>query len=212
MRSVPLVKLFVGGSWMLFCTHHCEARPRAHRKLRLAPEGQGFEGQFIVKVRPGVYNDDDGHESRPLRRGDASYDNLRLLALGLEHAVEKRTFAVGEHLRGFTVSNLVHDDDFDRLLNHENVLLVEQDQRVHTYGRVKQYDAPWNLDRLDQPDAALDDLFEYEFTGAGVKVFVVDTGIRANHEDFSGRVTCGFDAWDEDCEDEDGHGTHMAGT
>jgi len=204
-----LVQLLFVGSWMLFGIH-CEARPRAHRKLRLAPEGQGFEGQFIVQVRPASYDDD-----KSLRRGDASYDDddtLRLIARNLEHAVVKRTFAVGEHVRGFTVSNLVHDDDFDRLLNHDNVVLVEQDQRVHAYGRVEQYDPPWGLDRLDQPNAALDDLFEYEFTGAGVKVFVVDTGVLANHEDFSGRVTCGFDAWDGSCEDKDGHGTHMAGT
>lgn len=47
-----------------------------------------------------------------------------------------------------------------------------------------------------------------------VKVAVIDTGIDAAHPDFSGRVEAGRDFinQDDDPADDDGHGTHCAGT
>jgi aqualysin 1 len=77
-----------------------------------------------------------------------------------------------------------------------------------------QSSAVWNLDRLDQRALPLDTTFSYGVTGAGVTVYVVDTGIRSTHAEFGGRVRPGFtvftDAYGtEDCH---GHGTHVAGT
>lgn len=46
-----------------------------------------------------------------------------------------------------------------------------------------------------------------------MRVFVVDSGIRSTHRDFGGRVTCGMSVFPgSDCEDGQGHGTHVAGT
>lgn len=45
----------------------------------------------------------------------------------------------------------------------------------------------WYLDRIDQPSSsapAYDGQFNYCTTGAGVRVYVVDTGIRAAHQEF----------------------------
>jgi subtilisin family serine protease len=70
----------------------------------------------------------------------------------------------------------------------------------------------WGLDRIDQREAELNDTYNYTLTGAGVSVYVFDSGINSSHEEFSGRIEPGFnvinDAYGtEDCS---GHGTHTA--
>jgi subtilisin family serine protease len=72
----------------------------------------------------------------------------------------------------------------------------------------------YGLDRIDQRALPLSGSFTYTATGAGVKAYVVDTGILLGHQDFGGRAVTGFDAVTSggtanDC---NGHGTHVAGT
>lgn len=79
--------------------------------------------------------------------------------------------------------------------------------------------APWHLDRINQRSAPLDGNAEFgSLTGAGVVVYVVDSGVRGTHEQFSGRVKAGTDpvsdsgssVVDPASTDCDGHGTHVA--
>lgn len=55
-----------------------------------------------------------------------------------------------------------------------------------------------------------------EYTGRGVKAYVLDSGILSRHNDFDGsRVECVqnfLEASDSACDDDTGHGTHVAGT
>jgi subtilisin family serine protease len=50
------------------------------------------------------------------------------------------------------------------------------------------------------------------FTGSGVSVAVLDTGIQADHEAFAGRQIVQKDFTGEGDGDQNGHGTHCAGT
>ena len=72
----------------------------------------------------------------------------------------------------------------------------------------------WNLDRLDQRTLPLDNsALSHDGGGAGVTIYVVDSGIRTTHQEFAGRVVAGYDFVDDDSNpnDCDGHGTHIAG-
>jgi hypothetical protein len=77
-----------------------------------------------------------------------------------------------------------------------------------------QTDATWGLDRIDQRDRPLNTTYVYNFTAAGVHAYVIDTGIRATHSEFTGRVGNGVDFVNdgEGTNDCNGHGTHVAGT
>jgi subtilisin family serine protease len=99
--------------------------------------------------------------------------------------------------------------------NNPNVAYVEQDQTVSLTQLVSpENQATWGLDRVDQADRPLDTQYHFNQTGAGVYAFIVDTGIRADHTEFTGRVLPGFTTIADgngtnDCY---GHGTHVAGT
>ncbi|GAA2381393.1 hypothetical protein Cme02nite_51920 [Catellatospora methionotrophica] len=73
----------------------------------------------------------------------------------------------------------------------------------------------WGDDRIDQANLPLNQAYTYPTNpGQGVTVYVLDTGINANHVEFTGRVKQGTDMVDDDSTPTDchGHGTHVAGT
>ncbi|KAL6763457.1 peptidase S8/S53 domain-containing protein [Haematococcus lacustris] len=70
----------------------------------------------------------------------------------------------------------------------------------------------WNLDRLDQVGLPLDGVYNPgSLDGSGSHVFVLDTGIRWSHQDFSNRVGTGTSIIGSSNWDDNGHGTHVAG-
>jgi subtilisin family serine protease len=78
---------------------------------------------------------------------------------------------------------------------------------------IKQYDAPWGLGRISHRGRDSPDYYYSDSSGKDVRVYVLDTGIRTSHSDFGGRAIWGTNfVANTPNVDEDGHGTHVAGT
>jgi subtilisin family serine protease len=65
--------------------------------------------------------------------------------------------------------------------------------------------------RLDQTSLPLDGVYNVELSGSGSHVYVLDTGVRGSHVDFSGRLGEGASMVGGGTDDPNGHGTHAAG-
>ena len=93
------------------------------------------------------------------------------------------------------------------------VAYVEPDQEVRVAG-TQQMDAngdPWALDRIDQRALPLSGTYTYTSTGAGVHVYLIDTGLFTAHAEFGGRADVVYDVGAGDGTDCFGHGTAVAG-
>ncbi len=98
------------------------------------------------------------------------------------------------------------------LLADPNVLSVEQDQMLSI--ATTQTNPTWGLDRIDQRNRPLNQAYTYSSGGAGVTVYIVDTGIDFSQADFQGRASKALDVITNNgtAADCNGHGTHVAGT
>ncbi|HEX5755326.1 MAG TPA: S8 family serine peptidase, partial [Arenimonas sp.] len=88
------------------------------------------------------------------------------------------------------------------LRNNPNIEYVEVDQKRYAMAQV----SPYGIAQVQAPQAV-----SAGADGTGIKVCIIDSGIKSDHEDFAGIAMTGQSGqnWgDDSC----GHGTHVAGT
>lgn len=113
-------------------------------------------------------------------------------------------------------------DGYATELTEQEALALTQDPRVEHVEQVQQVhaldeqpNATWGIDRVDQRDLPLDSVYRYPAdAGAGANLYVLDTGVRLTHSEFTGRIKPGFDTITSggNANDCNGHGTHVAGS
>jgi cerevisin len=129
---------------------------------------------------------------------------------GLRH-----TFNVAGTLLGYSG----HFDKvvIDHVRRHPDVAYIEKDTIVHTTETIIEKNAAWGLARISHRNSLDFGTFnEYLYASDGgedVDIYVIDTGTNVNHADFEGRANWGRTITLNDVDDdENGHGTHCAGT
>ena len=167
-----------------------------------APAGKAVPNRYIVVFKNRV--GDVNGETRRVVAGDRA----AVVHFVYEHA-----------LKGFSAD--LSPATVQALRSNPNISAISEDQVVHL--DATQSPTPsWGLDRIDQVNLPLDNSYTYPNTGAGVQFYGIDTGILGGingtattpHNDFTGRLSTGFDAITaggtaNDC---NGHGTHTAST
>jgi subtilisin family serine protease len=151
-------------------------------------------GQYIGVFKAGVGNP------------AAETDNLMRGRGGRLHHVYANS------IKGFAAT--LPEAALQAIRNNPNVDYIEADHTVSLQQTSPQNQATWGLDRIDQADRPLSGQYTFNSTGAGVTAFIIDTGIRADHVEFAGRMKPGYNtiADTNGTNDCNGHGTHVAGT
>lgn len=170
---------------------------------QILPTQNPVAGEYIVTLEEGVAR----RPADPISAGPSVPE----VAAGIARSHGGEILHNYEYaLQGFSIR--LPERAAERLANSPRIARVEENGLVFMDG--SQSSPSWGLDRVDQRSLPLNATHTYPWTAPAVHAFVLDTGLRVTHNEFTGRVGAGYDAVRDgngidDCR---GHGTHVAGT
>ena len=196
MKKFAAILILAGLATAVFVSQ--PARSQEEKKNgKLRRQSHKIENSYIVVL-------DDAVVGETGRNSIASY-----IASDMAGAYKGKLKHIYQNaLNGFSVE--MSEADAERLSEDFRVKFVEEDGVVTA--DVTQNNPPWGLDRIDQRNRPLSATYTYNWTGSGVRAYVIDTGIRTSHTQFGGRASNVFDAFGGSGADCNGHGTHVSGT
>ena len=193
MKKVLALLVFAG-----LCTAVFLSSPvRSQKKEKLRKSAHKIENQYIVVLDDTVVGERGPFSIAPYIASELAGNHRGKLKHIYQNA-----------LNGFAVE--MSPEDAETLSQDFRVKFVEEDGVVQA--DVTQSNPPWGLDRIDQRNRPLSATYTYNWTGSGVRAYVIDTGIRTTHTQFGGRASNVFDAFGGSGADCNGHGTHVSGT
>jgi subtilisin family serine protease len=174
---------------VLLTTQVSAGNPNPNAKPNSANPGRAIPNRYIITVKPGK-------------------DARAVAAI----AGVTPAFVYTDALNGFAAE--LNGGQLQALQRHPAVEAIEQDQQVTLDATqyMDSYGDPWGLDRIDQRALPLSKSYTYNSTGSGVRAYIIDTGLQANHPDFGSRAQNVYDAFGGNGNDCNGHGTHVGGT
>ncbi|PKR77642.1 peptidase S8 [Halalkalibacillus sediminis] len=146
--------------------------------------------------------------------GPPDKDEYLVMFDGQAHKGLLKAFGVDDEdvLHEYDLLEVVHveltENQANGLSNHPQIKHVDENAEAQAVGET----VPYGIDQVQGTQAQ-----NSGFTGSGVDVAVLDTGIDRSHEDLTANVQGGYSVFD-DAENSDpyndgnGHGTHVAGT
>jgi len=160
------------------------------------------EGSYIVVFKQGLSaNEIDAH------KGFVTGKNVTI----------DWHYSISTTFRGYAAK--MEKDLVSLLLTKDEVAYVEENGVAHALQQcTTQTGATWGITRTSQRALNLDGRYSYsgDATGKGVTAYVIDTGILVTHVDFQSGTTTrakwGTNTADRVDQDQNGHGTHCAGT
>jgi aqualysin 1 len=173
------------------------APPKA-KGQKLHKKEKAIPGHYIVML-------DDTAAGQP---GDFSQADQITDVLAAAYDLKKVNKRFKHAFNGFAAE--MTEGEALALSEDPRVQFVEEDAEVSL--NATQTNPPWGLDRIDQRDRPLNGTYVYNWTGSGVRAYIIDTGIRTAHAQFGGRASNVFDVNGGNGQDCNGHGTHVAGT
>jgi subtilisin family serine protease len=165
--------------------------------------GQVIPGQYIVVFNESSFkfSDSKAVEYGPRLAEVKQIAEAYLTNMGVNFEI-KNTYA--ETIKGFCVK--LSDEDANKLRNDKNIKYFEQDRIVALAKPAPQPPAgesiPWGINRVGYGN------------GIGKVAWIIDSGIDLDHPDLNVNKTLSKDFTGSrlGAEDENGHGTHCAGT
>jgi subtilisin family serine protease len=183
----------------LFCLMFFASSPTRSQgpRGRVLKKANKIQNSYIVMLNDSVVGEKGAFSIAPYVADDLASRHRGKVQYIYKHAIN-----------GFSVQ--MSEADAEALSQDFRVALVEEDGIVTA--DATQTNPPWGLDRIDQRNRQLNGTYVNNWTGAGVRVYVIDTGIRTAHSQFGGRASNVFDAFGGTGADCNGHGTHVSGT